>query len=97
MPEVVADYTYLTGRTPLPQLYTLGYHQSRWGYETSAEIRAIADKYRALKIPIDTIHLDIDYMDGYRVFTWNEKDFGRPGEVIADLKKKGFKIVTLHE
>ena len=90
MPEVVADYTYLTGRTPLPQLYTLGYHQSRWGYETSAEIRAIADKYRALKIPIDTIHLDIDYMDGYRVFTWNEKDFGRPGEVIADLKKKGF-------
>ena len=95
MPEVVADYTYLTGRTPLPQLYTLGYHQSRWGYETSAEIRAIADKYRALKIPIDTIHLDIDYMDGYRVFTWNEKDFGRPGEVIADLKKKGFKIVTI--
>lgn len=95
MPQVVQGYSYLTGTTPLPQLFTLGYHQSRWGYETSAEIRAVADKYRALKVPIDTIHFDIDYMDGYRVFTWNEKDFGQPGAVIADLKKKGFKVVTI--
>lgn len=95
MPQVVRGYSYLTGTTPLPQLFTLGYHQSRWGYESSAEIRAVADKYRALKIPIDTIHFDIDYMDGYRVFTWNEKDFGQPGQVIGDLKKKGFKVVTI--
>ncbi|MBR1391464.1 MAG: glycoside hydrolase family 31 protein [Lachnospiraceae bacterium] len=95
MAEVIRNYTYLTGRTPLPQLFTLGYHQSRWGYETSAEIRAIADKYRALDIPIDTIHFDIDYMDGYRVFTWNERDFGEPGKVIRELEKKGFKVVTI--
>lgn len=95
MPKVVQGYSYLTGTTPLPQLFTLGYHQSRWGYETSAEIRAIADKYRALKVPIDTIHFDIDYMDGYRVFTWNEKDFGQPGQVISELAKKGFKVVTI--
>ena len=95
MPQVVANYTYLTGRTPLPQLFSLGYHQSRWGYETSAEVRAVAKKYRDLDIPIDTIHLDIDYMDSFKVFTWNEKDFGKPGELIKDLKKDGFKIVTI--
>ena len=95
MPDIVKNYTYLTGTTPLPQLYTLGYHQSRWGYETAADVRAVADKYRALDIPIDTIHLDIDYMDGYRVFTWNEKDFGAPGELIRELGKKGYKVVTI--
>lgn len=95
MPRVVENYTYLTGRTPLPQLFTLGYHQSRWGYETAAEVRAIAKKYRDLEIPIDTIHLDIDYMDKFKVFTWNEKDFGKPGELITDLKKDGFKTVTI--
>lgn len=95
MRQVVQGYSYLTGTTPLPQLFTLGYHQSRWGYETAAEIRAVADKYRRLQIPIDTIHFDIDYMDGYRVFTWNEENFGRPGEVIRDLARQGFKVVTI--
>lgn len=95
MAEVVKNYTYLTGRCPLPQLFTLGYHQSRWGYESSAEIRAVAEKYRALDIPIDTIHFDIDYMDGFRVFTWNEKEFGEPGKLVKELEKKGFKVVCI--
>lgn len=95
MPQIVKNYTYLTGRTPLPQLFTLGYHQSRWGYETTADVRGIAAKYRDLEIPIDTIHLDIDYMEHYKVFTWNEADFGEPGKVIRDLSKDGFKFITI--
>ncbi len=95
MPEIVENYTYLTGRTPLPQLFTLGYHQSRWGYENVWDVREVVQKYRALDIPIDTIHLDIDYMDGYKVFTWNEDDFGEPKALIAELKKSGFKVVTI--
>lgn len=95
MRHVVKNYTYLTGRTPLPQLFTLGYHQSRWGYETAADVRGVAAKYRDLEIPIDTIHLDIDYMDAYKVFTWSEEDFGEPGRLISDLSKDGFKFVTI--
>lgn len=95
MRHVVKNYTYLTGRTPLPQLFALGYHQSRWGYETEADVRGVAAKYRDLEIPIDTIHLDIDYMDAYKVFTWGEEDFGEPGRLISDLSKDGFKIVTI--
>lgn len=95
MRHVVKNYTYLTGRTPLPQLFTLGYHQSRWGYETAADVRGIAAKYRDLEIPIDTIHLDIDYMDAYKVFTWSEEDFGEPGRLISDLSRDGFKFVTI--
>ena len=95
MPDIVRNYTYLTGRAPLPQLFTLGYHQSRWGYENAGDVREVAAKYRALKIPIDTIHFDIDYMDGYKVFTWNEADFGEPGALIEELGKSGFKVVTI--
>lgn len=95
MTDVVEGYTYLTGRTPLPQFWTLGYHQSRWGYESADEIRGIAEKYRALNIPCDTIHFDIDYMDGYRVFTWNEKTFGTPGGIIEEIGKDGYKAVTI--
>lgn len=95
MTDIVKGYTYLTGTTPLPQLFTLGYHQSRWGYESAEDIREVAKKYRELKIPCDTIHFDIDYMDGYRVFTWNEKDFGKPGDIIQEIAKDGFKTVTI--
>ena len=66
MPDIVGGYTYLTGRTPLPQLWTLGYHQSRWGYDSADCIKKVAGKYRELDIPCDTMHFDIDYMDGYR-------------------------------
>ena len=95
MPEIVEGYTYLTGRTPLPQLWTLGYQQSRWGYECAGDIRDIAEHYRDLKIPCDTIHFDIDYMDGYRVFTWDDKAFGKPGAIIDEIGKQGFKVVTI--
>lgn len=95
MPDIVMGYTYLTGTTPLPQLWTLGYHQSRWGYLSAEEMRSVAEQYRKWNIPCDVIHFDIDYMDGYRVFTWNEADFGKPGDIITELKEKGFHVVTI--
>ena len=95
MPDIVGGYTYLTGRTPLPQLWTLGYHQSRWGYDSADCIKKVAGKYRELDIPCDTMHFDIDYMDGYRVFTWNEKDYGDPAGTIQELADEGFKAVCI--
>lgn len=95
MTDIVEGYTYLTGRTPLPQLWTLGHHQSRWGYMSADDIRRVAHKYRELQIPCDTIHFDIDYMDGYRVFTWNEKGFGAPGAIIKEIAEDGFKVVCI--
>lgn len=95
MPEIINGYTYLTGTTPLPQLWTLGYHQSRWSYMSREEVTGIAKRFRELGIPCDTIHLDIDYMDGYKVFTWNEEKFPNSKEMIQELSKDGFKIVTI--
>lgn len=95
MPGVVSGYAYLTGTTPLPQLWTLGYHQSRMGYANADDVREVTAKFRELRIPCDTIHFDLDYMDGYRVFTWNEEGFGRPGELLSEIAQDGFKVVPI--
>ncbi len=93
--DIVASYTYLTGTTPLPQLWTLGYQQSRWGYENAADIRYVVDNYRERQIPLDVVHFDIDYMDNYKVFTWDEKEYEKEGALFAELKAKGVKPVTI--
>lgn len=93
--EVVGSYTYLTGTTPLPQLFTLGYQQSRWGYESADDINFIVDNYRASKIPLDVIHLDIDYMDNFKVFTWDEEKYGPKGELFDRIKGLGVKPVCI--
>lgn len=95
MAEVIKGYTWLTGRVPMPMRWTLGYHQCRWSYKSEAEIRELASEFRRQQIPCDAIHCDIDYMDGYRVFTWNKDNFNDPEKMIADLKKQGFEIVTI--
>ena len=93
--DVVGSYTYLTGTTPLPQLFTLGYQQSRWGYESADDINFVVDNYRAANIPLDVIHLDIDYMDNFKVFTWDEKNYGPKGELFERIKGLGVKPVCI--
>lgn len=95
MKEVITGYTYLTGTTPLPQLWTLGYQQSRWGYIDEKDIKEVADGMREHKIPCDVIHMDIDYMDGYRVFTWDKERHKDPKKEMEALAKQGIKVVTI--
>lgn len=93
--SVIEGYTYLTGRTPIPQIWTLGYQQSRWGYTPKTMIIDIANKFREKDIPCDVIHFDIDYMDGYRIFTWDKDKFAEPEKLLTELSSKGFKAVTI--
>ena len=93
--KVVERYTYLTGRTPLPALWTLGYAQSRWSYGNEERLMEIADSFREKDIPCDILYLDIDYMDRYKVFTWNNNRFSNPEEIMKKLREKGFKVVTI--
>ena len=93
--EAVSRYTWLTGRAPLPQRWALGYQQCRWGYASAEEFRALARKFRELDIPLDALHFDIDYMDGYRVFTTNSKTFPDFPGLLAELKAQGIKAVTI--
>ncbi|WMN13078.1 glycoside hydrolase family 31 protein [Marivirga salinae] len=93
--NVVQDYTELTGKSPMPPKWALGYHQSKWSYYPESTVRDLAKTFRENRIPCDVIHLDIDYMDGYRIFTWNNERFPNPKQMIADLKNDGFKTIVI--
>ena len=71
--QVIARYTDLTGRMPLPPLWALGYHQCRYSYYPDRVVRFIAENFRVRQIPADTIWLDIHYQEGYAPFTWDRE------------------------
>lgn len=94
--EVITNYTYLTGRVPMPQKWTLGYQQSRWGYSVSQkQVEKIVENLRKYDLPCDVLHLDIDYMRGYRVFTWRKDTYESPDKFIKKMRKLGFRIITI--
>jgi alpha-glucosidase len=95
MMDVVKSYHFITGTHPMPPLWALGYHQCRWSYYPEAKVKKITNGFRENKIPCDGIYLDIDYMDGYRCFTWNKKYFPDPKKMIAELAADGFKTVVI--
>ncbi len=98
MPQVLSGYTYLTGTAPLPQKWTLGYHQCRWGYVTQEDVEEVACRMRENDIPCDVIHFDIDYMQDYKVFTWNQERYhGDPKGFLDRLSQDGFKAVVIND
>jgi alpha-glucosidase len=93
--NIIKDYTSLTGRIPMPPLWSLGYQQCRWGYESSAELLGIAKTLREKKLPADVVYMDITYMDKYKVFTWDPKNFADPKAMLEELKQMNFELVTI--
>ncbi len=93
--DVCRRYALLTGKAPLPPLWALGFHQCRWSYFPESRVKEVAATFRKLDIPCDALWLDIDYMDGYRCFTWNLDYFPDPKGMIQWLRDKGFRTVVM--
>ncbi|HJR59214.1 MAG TPA: glycoside hydrolase family 31 protein [Vicinamibacterales bacterium] len=93
--EVISRYTSLTGRMPLPPLWSLGNQQSRWSYFPESRVRFVADNFRQRSIPADVLWLDIHYLDQYKPFTWDPERFPDPAGLVRDLRKQGFRVVTI--
>ena len=93
--KVIERYTDLTGRMPMPPLWSLGYNQCRWSYYPESRVRLLADTFREKKIPADGLWLDIHYLDGYKPFTWDAERFPDPKKMISDLRAQGFHLVTI--
>ncbi len=93
--DVCRRYTQLTGTPDMPPFWSLGYQQCKWSYYPESQVREICTKMRALEIPCDAIYLDIDYMDGYRCFTWDKEKFSDPKKMVSDFQTDGFKTVVI--
>lgn len=88
--EVMKGLAELIGTMPLPPKWAIGYHQCRYSYNPESRVREIAQNFRDRKIPCDVIWFDIDYMDGFRVFTFDKAQFPDVPKLNADLGKMGF-------
>ncbi len=93
--DVMHSLAGLIGTLPLPPRWAIGYHQCRYSYEPDAKVRRIADEFRAHRIPCDVIWMDIDYMDHFKIFTFDPKKFPDPHATNDYLHAHGFHSVWM--
>jgi len=92
---VVKTWAWLTGPTPLPPIWSLGYQQSRWSYYPETEVRRIANRLRSERIPADVIWMDIDYQIKNRPFTVDPERFPHFDRMIQDLRAQHLHTVLI--
>ena len=92
--DILSEYTALTGRSPVPPLWSFGFWMSRITYKSEAEVRDVAAKLRQYKIPADVIHFDTGWFetDWRSNYEFSKTRFQNPQQMISDLKKQGFHI-----
>jgi len=95
MKKILGRYAELTGHMPMPPKWALGNQQCRWSYYPASMAEDVVRRYRADDLPLDVLYLDIDYMDKYRVFTWDRERFPDPNAFAEKLLRQGVKLVTI--
>ena len=93
--QVLQSYAWLTGPTPLPPIWALGYQQSRYSYTPQARVEEVASRLRADRIPADVIWLDVDFQDQNRPFTVNPVAFPDFPGLIHTLLAEHFHTVVI--
>ena len=93
--EVIKELTNLIGRMDMPPLWSLGYQQCRFSYVPDTRIKNVADTFRLKNIPCDVIWMDIDYMERFKVFTFDPLKIPDPKGVNDYLHKKGFHSIWM--
>lgn len=92
--EILYEYTSLTGRSPMPPLWSFGTWMSRISYFTQEEGYEVARQLRKNKIPADVIHFDTGWFttDWECDYVFDPERFPDPRKMIADLRDDGFHI-----
>lgn len=93
--DVVKQFRKIIGKSYIPPKYAFGYGQSRWGYKTAEDVRAVADGYRRNNVPIDMIYLDIDYMQDYKDFTVNPERFPDFSDFVKEMRAQHIHLIPI--
>lgn len=91
---VLEAFTRLTGRTPMPPRWALGYQQARYSYASAAELESVAREFRRRRLPCDVLYCDIHHMNRYRVFTFG-RSYPDPKGLMARLRRRGFRVIPI--
>ena len=93
--DIVKQFRHLVGRSYIAPKWAFGYGQSRWSYMSADEVREVVKKHRELKIPLDSVYLDIDYMERYKDFTLNNETFPDFAAFNEEMKKEHIHLVPI--
>lgn len=93
--EVVREFRELIGRSYIAPRWALGYGQSRWSYFTADEVREVVREHRSRGIPLDSVYLDIDYMERYKDFTINRETFADFESLVQEMKEQNIHLVPI--
>ena len=93
--QIVKAFRQLIGRSYIPPKWAFGFGQSRWGYQNEGDIRAVVKGYRDNGIPLDSVYLDIDYMEGFKDFTVNEERFPDFPKFVEEMKQEHIHLVPI--
>ncbi|KAK3870746.1 hypothetical protein Pcinc_024052 [Petrolisthes cinctipes] len=93
--DLVSQYTGMVGRPTFPTYWSLGFHLSRWGYNSTDNVRAARERMKAMSIPQDGQTFDIDYMDTRRDFTYDPVNWGDLPDLIQELHNDNLKVTTI--
>ncbi|KAH9856749.1 alpha-glucosidase [Lenzites betulinus] len=93
--DIFAQYSRLTGTPALPAHWALGYHQCRWNYVSSDDVRSVQKRFDEEDIPVDVFWLDIEYSEDHKYFMWDHKVFPDPVEMTKDVEAIERKMVVI--
>ena len=93
--EINRNINFLLGIPTLPPFWSMGFHQSRYGYKDSNEFKNVYLKYKNNKIPIDTLWIDIDSLNNFEIFTLDENKFGNLLNIINELHNEKYHFVPI--
>lgn len=93
--DITKQFRKIIGRSYIPPKFAFGFGQSRWGYKTQEDFFQVADGYRKNHLPLDMIYMDIDYMQDYKDFTFNEEHFSDFPEFVAKMKERHIRVIPI--
>lgn len=102
--SILNNYHQLTGYQPMPPRWALGYIQSRFGYESEAELRQMVSRMLAEGYPLDAVVVDLYWFgagvhDSFYMgnLDWYAKKWPEPEKMIADLANRGIQTILITE
>ncbi|MCL4447104.1 MAG: hypothetical protein M1163_01710 [Candidatus Thermoplasmatota archaeon] len=95
MQEILERLSRITGLPMLPPKWSFGFHQSKYSYMNTQQIEDVAAGFKRFNLRISAIHMDIDYMIQYRVFTANRDAFPDIKGLSERLKRQGIRLVSI--
>lgn len=93
--QIVREFRRAIGRSYIPPKWAFGYGQSRWGYECEADIREVVRRHREEGVPLDSVYLDIDYMERYKDFTVDQEKFPDFPGFVREMRQQKIHLVPI--